>query len=589
MKASVLSSASRESQLQSRLLAYFHDSMRADFTAGTTVALFALPQVMAYALLAGVEPKYGLYAFIVTAAVGAIFGSSRHLQTGPVNAVSVLVASSLAIYSTQANFMSMVLLLTLMVGVAQLAAGLLRLGKLTDFISRSVLEGFIGAGGLLIIVNQLPNLLGVPSKSSASILEGLVGLFGDLAHVRFDTLGLGLGTIALVIIVKRISPKTASGLPLIPSYLVAIMNATIVLVVLRLDTHGVRVVGEIPQSLPPFSLPLFDLNAMRELIPGTFAIGLVALAEAISIGRAVASMSGDRIDSDREFIGQGLANIAASFFSGMPVSGSLTRTQLLYRAGGVTKATNLLAAALVAVFVMVFAPLVRYIPVSALAGMLILIAINMVNWGHVQIALRATRADALAILATFFVALVSTLDTAIFVGVGISVIFFLRKVQTPHLSELVLDKSGTFVELANGNSQPTPEISIVQVEGNAFFGAADVIDREIQRISQRPELKVLIIRMKRAYHVDATLMIVLLRLHDVLKAQGKLLLISGVSSDVECVLRQSGAEQVIGKENIFLSTPAVFEATLQALDRAKEFVGAKQGKGAMQQTITAPA
>ena len=193
------------------------ETVRQDLFAGLTLALFALPQVMAYALLAGIQPQYGLYAFIVASVVGSLFGSSRHLQTGPVNATSIVAASALAAYVNQANFMGVVWSLTLLAGLLQLAVGLFRLGNLTQFISRSVLEGFIGAGGLLIAVNQLPNLLGIPAQNSVSILAGLGQVITSLNQIRGDTLAIGLGTMTLVVIIKRLSPKTKSGLPLLPS------------------------------------------------------------------------------------------------------------------------------------------------------------------------------------------------------------------------------------------------------------------------------------------------------------------------------------------------------------------------------------
>jgi sulfate permease, SulP family len=557
---------------------WWRESIRADLFAGSTLALFALPQVMAYALLAGIEPRYGLYGFIVASVVGAVFGSSRHLQTGPVNASSIVAASALAAYADRTDFMGLVWLLTLMAGILQVSAGFFRLGNLTQFISRSVLEGFLGAGGLLIAVNQLPNLLGIPSRSSLSILDGLAAVVTNLRGVRLDTLALGLGTIALVVILKRISPKTKTGLPLLPSYLLAILAATIVARWLGLEERGVRVIGDIPQSLPPLSLPLFDGDAARGLFSGAIAVALIGMAEAISIGRSIAMQSGDRIDPDREFVGQGLAKIAAAFFSGMPVSGSLTRTQLLFNAGAVTRWANVFGSGVMLSIVLLFAPLVRYIPVSALAGMLMLIAPNMVNWEHVRITLRATRADAFAMLATFVAALAYPLDTALFIGVGVSLILFLRKTQTPRLRELIYDERAGFAELEDLMERPVPEISIIHVEGDVFFGAADALEQEIQQIAQRSDLQVLILRMKRAYYVDATFVMILLKLYTTLKEQDKLLLVSGVTPEVGLVFRQSGADQVIGVENIYPASPTIFEATRDALNRALEYLNNKMGK-----------
>jgi SulP family sulfate permease len=548
-----------------------------DLFSGLTIALFALPQSMAYALLAGLEPKYGLYAFMIGAVVGTLFGSSRHLQTGPTNASAIVLASALAAYTSHENFIGMMLLVTLLAGLFQLAAGLLRLGNLTQFISRSVLVGFIAAAGLLIAVNQLPNLFGLSGHSSVSIIEGIEHIWVRFDLIRWEALALGLGTVVAALLLNKISPKSARGAPLLPSYLLAILAAAAIVAILQLEEKGVQVVGAIPASLPPLSLPLFDLNLLRTLAPGALALMLIGVAEAVSAAKSVAAFSGDQIDADRELIGQGLAKISAAFFSGMPVSGSLTRSMLSFRSGAVTKLANIFSGIFLAVIVLIFSPLVRYIPVAALAGMLVMIAVNMVNWQHAKIALRATRADAAAMFATFVAALIYPLDIAIYIGVGVSLILFLRKVQTPRLSELIYDEREGFQELKNSAPRPIPEISIVHVEGDVFFGAAEIMQEQITKIVRREELEVLILRMKRACCLDATGILGLMKMHDEMKKQGQLLLISGATGEVEKIFRRSGLDQIIGPENIFFSDITLLKSTREALARALEHVNNKTG------------
>jgi SulP family sulfate permease len=548
-----------------------------DLFSGLTIALFALPQSMAYALLAGLEPEHGLYAFIIGAVVGALFGSSRHLQTGPVNAISIIMVSTLAAYASRDDFMGVVFLLAFLMGLFQLAAGLLRLGNLTQFISRSVLEGFIAAGGLLIAVNQLPNFLGISAQSSASILEGLRLVFSSLAQIRPEVLAIGVGTIVAVLVLDKLSPKSATGVAYLPTYLMAILAAAAAVAFWDLEQKGVRVVGEISGTLPPLSLPAFDFALLQALSPGALALALIGLAEAVSIAKSVAASTGDRLDADREFIGQGLANLSASFFSGMPVAGSLSRTVLSYRTGAATKLANISSGIFLAVIVLIFSPLVRHIPVAALAGILMIVAANMVNWHHAKIALRATRADALAMLATFAGALVFPLDEAVYIGVGVSLILFLRQVQTPRLSELIYDESEGFQELKDPQQRPIPEISIVHVEGDVFFGAAEVMQEQISKIVRREELEVLILRMKRACCLDATGILGLMKMHEEMKKQGKLLLVSGATGEVERVFRRSGLDCIIGLENIFFSDITLLKSTREALARALEHVNNKTG------------
>jgi SulP family sulfate permease len=556
---------------------YNSAKLRQDLFAGLTVAFFALPQSMAYALLAGVPPKYGLYAFMVGAIIGTLFGSSRHLQTGPTNASSIVLASTLAAYVYHDNFMGLVFLVTLMAGFFQLVAGLLRLGNLTQFISRSVLEGFIAAAGLLIAVNQLPNLLGISALGSISIISGLQNIWTSLDQIQPAAVALGVGTVVVAVGLNKISWKSAAGVTLLPSYLLAILAAAGVVWFLRLDLQGLKVIGKISGTLPPFSLPALSFSLFHSLTGGAMAVALIGLAEAVSAAKSVASFSGERIDADREFMAQGLAKISASFLSGMPVSGSLTRSMLSFRAGAITKIANISAGVFFIGVVLVFSPIVQYIPVAALAGMLMSIAVNMGNWKHAKIALRATRSDAAAMFATFAAALVYPLDVAIYVGVGLSLILFLRKAQTPRFSELIYDENTGFQELKNPDQRPIPEISLVHIEGDVFFGAAELLEEQISKIARREDLEVLILRMKRACCLDATGILGLMKLHEDLKKQGKLLLVSGATGEVERVFRRSGLDRIIGHENIFFSDPTILKSTREALARALEHVNKKGG------------
>jgi SulP family sulfate permease len=368
-----------------RFQTYDSEKFRRDLSAGTTIAFVALPQSMAYALIAGVEPQFGLYAFIVGSIVGSLLGSSRHLQTGPTNATSIVIASTLAVYASHDNFMGIVFLLGVIAGVFQLAAGLLKMGNMTQFISRSVLTGFIAGAGFLIAANQLPNFVGIPRSNSSSIFDGLYYVFQNFAIFHPETVAIGGGTILIAWLVKKISPKSSAGIPILPPYLVALLITAGAVAMFNLDQKGVKVVGEISGSLPPLSLPVFDWSITQNLTTGAIAIALIGFAEATSAAKTVASFAGDKLDFDREFFGQGLAKIITSFFSGIAVSGSLTRTLLCYRAGAATKFANIFAGMLLAVVVLFFGPVARYIPLAALAGIVMMIATSMVDIQYNQV------------------------------------------------------------------------------------------------------------------------------------------------------------------------------------------------------------
>ncbi len=552
--------------------------LQRDLTAGATLAFVALPQSMAYALIAGVDPVYGLYAFMVGSIVGAVFGSSRHLQTGPTNASSIIVASSLVAFQTFENVMGLVFLLSLLSGGIQLLAGILKLGNLTQFLSRSVLVGFIAGAGLLIAINQLPNLLGIKGRSNESIFDGLWHIFSELESIQPEALALGVGTILMVLLLNRISPKTALGVAIMPSYLMAILTAAFAVMAFQLDQQGIRVVGHIPGSLPPFSIPVLKWEFVQALTPGAIAIALIGFAESTSAAKTVAAFTGDRLNMDREFLGQGLAKIATAFFSGLPVSGSLTRTQLCFRSGAETYLANVYAGILLSVIVLFFSPLVKYIPLASLAGIVMVIAGSMVDWPYVRLALRSTRADALAMVVTFITALIFPLDVAIYIGVGVSLALFLRRVQTPRLIELDYQPGKGFRELNGQQLRSIPEVAMIHVEGDVFFGAVDFLEDQILKIALRDEVKVVILRLKRACCLDATSVTALSKIAHDLRREGKQLYISGATEEIARILQRAGIIEVIGSDHIFRSGETIFNSTYQALKQAVSQLNRQLGK-----------
>ena len=557
---------------------YNGTKFRLDLLAGLTVALVALPQAMAYAFIAGVEPQYGIYALIVGSIVAALFGSSRHLHTGPVNASSIVIAATMTPYIHQENYMAMVFLLALLAGVFQLGAGLFKLGNLAQFISSSVLIGFMAGAALLIIINQVPNLLGLPQSSGLTFLNNISGIGENIARVDTAAIFIGVGTVLLVLTINRLSPKSPAGIPYIPSYLLALLAAAGLVVLFGLIDKGIVVVGNIPAQLPPLSAPALDLTTINLLAASALALTVISISETIASAKSIGSLAGDKIDANQELVGQGLAKIAVAFFSGMPVSGSFTRTALNFRAGAQTRFAAVFSGILIFIIVIIFSPIARYIPVAALAGVIMVLVTNMVNWDHVVITLKTTKSDAVVMLATFTATLLFSLDTAIYIGVGLSLVLFLRKAGHPRLIELEYDQTNGFQEMKPADKRRIPEISIVHIEGDIFFGAAEFFENEIGRIASRPGLKVLILRVKSAYCLDATSIMGLMQFAEKMKKTDKLLVVSGVTGEVERLFRRSGLDKVVGKENIFFSDVAVLKSTKKALHRALEYVNSK-GEG----------
>ena len=313
--------------------------------AGLTVAVIMLPQAVAFAFIAGLPPQMGLYAAIVSALVGGLWGSSNQLQTGPTNTLSLLVLSVLLPLAEPNSVEYWVLagMLAVLAGVIQLGMGLLRLGLLVNFVSESVIVGFTAAAGILIFFNQLRILFRLSVPTSPVLYETAQNLAVNIREAHLISLVIGLGVILLIIVLRRINPR-------IPAALLAIVLAALVVVVFDLDSLGVIVVGELPKGLPPLShLPLFEFGNYTTLLTGALAIAAIGLVESMSIARSVSSQTGQRLDNNQEFIGQGLANVASGMFSGYAVAGSFTRTG--YRAGAAVSLRFLLRCARVAGFI----------------------------------------------------------------------------------------------------------------------------------------------------------------------------------------------------------------------------------------------
>jgi SulP family sulfate permease len=315
---------------------YLPASLRPDLLAGLTVAVVLLPQAITYAMIAELPPQTGLYAAIVGAIFGALWGSSRHLHAGPTNATSLLVLASLLSVATPGSpdFLIAAGYMSIIVGVLKMAMGLLRWGVLVNFVADSVVLGFTAGAGILISFNQLRHLLRLDIASNPKLGETLKDLMihGDETHLV--SLGLGLGAIVIILLCRRIKPS-------LPAALIAMVGTAGVTALFQLDQQGVQVLGAMPRSLPPLAdLPILDFDLIWKLTPGAVAVTAIGLVEAVAIARSVAAQSGQRLDSNQEFVGQGLASIATGFLSGYAVSGSFTRTTVNFNSCGLSASTG---------------------------------------------------------------------------------------------------------------------------------------------------------------------------------------------------------------------------------------------------------
>jgi sulfate permease, SulP family len=555
------------------LRTYSLRSLAFDTTAGVTVATVAVPQAMAYALAAGLPAHYGLYTAIVMTAVGALFDSSKQLINGPTNAISIAVLSALIAFPPS-DRESLAILLALLVGAVQILITLLRLGDLNRYISHAVIVGFTLGAAVLIVLDQFKNLLGLPRTESE---DGhfIVRFWHTITHVdqtHFATLAIGLGTILIALMIGYANRRLRFP---IPALLTAVASMAFIVWAAGLNVRGVAVVGSIPAKLPSFAPPKLDWNNVRALAGSGMAIALLGLLEAIAMAKAIAAQTGQRLDVNQQCLSEGLANFVGSFFHCYPGSGSLTRSTINQQAGGQTQWSGVICAAAVALTVLLFGPLASYIPRSALAGILMLAAWRLVDRKQLAYHLHTTRSDAWIVVLTAISAVAISVEFCILIGVFLSFLFYVPRAARIHMTELVLAPERVVRERIS--SDPVcGRIRIFSLEGEFFFGAAPELEDHFDKIASlaKEEIRVVVLRVKRARNPDPVCLAVLERFIDRMDKLGTSVLLCGVRPDFMRIIEASGLVGRLGPEKVFVfqETGAIWSSTLEAIRVAYELL-----------------
>lgn len=542
-----------------------------DLLAGLTVTFLNIPQGIAYAIIAGLPPVMGLYAAAVPTLVGALFRSSRHVVTGPSNALSLLVGSGVAaaVAHHGAEPMAVGMSLAFMVGILQLGAGLLRLDVLTDYVSAPVVRGYISGAAALIAVGQLHNVTGTVG-SRGDLIHMLNAWLTTLPHTQPLAVTFGLATAGGVLILRRIDRR-------IPDALTVLVVGLVVSHLLHLRQQGLLVVADlaaIPEGFPPLSVP--SLAAWTSLMPAAVACAVLSLVESSSVARAIAAHTHQRIDMTAEFTGQGLANLAASFSGGYPVSGSLARSMLNHQAGAVSRFSSLWCGLIMLVVPLFFGAAIGETPVAGLAGFLLVLAFDLLDWGRMRTILKGTRSDQIAFVATLLGTWTLPLDKAIYLGVGMSLVLFLQRARLLTIREMVIGEKGRFREAEPDSDEPVRRcaaVRVLNVTGSVFFAAAGELQMLMDRIATDPHLRVLILRMRQAEDLDVTTASVLEAASQQLAGRGKTLLLLGVRPAALELLEKTGVRDHVGQENVFPFHSTWHTAMEEALRRALDLVG----------------
>jgi sulfate permease, SulP family len=537
--------------------------VRSDLLAGMTGAVIVLPQGVAYALIAGLPPQYGLYAAIVPALVAALFGSSWHLISGPTVAMSIVVFTTISPLAEpgSAEFISLVLTLTFLAGLIQFALGLARMGTLVNFVSHSVVIGFTAGAAVIIATSQLKNVLGVVVPSGESFLHTLMDLAKELPHTNPYVLLIAFVTLATALLFKKILPRW-------PGMLFALIIGSFLAWFLGAKEHGISLVGSIPAQLPPLSLPDFSMSSVRALAPGALAIALLGLVEAVSIARAVATRSRQMIDGNQEFIGQGLSNMVGPFFSCYAASGSFTRTGVNYEAGAKTPLAAVFAAISLGLIILLIAPLTAYVPLPSMAGILLLVSYNLIDFHHIKNIITASKAETVILSMTFLSTLFLELEFAIYVGVMLSLVIYLNRTSKPRLVTLAPDPEDVNRRLINVHKKDLahcPQCKILRLDGSLFFGAASYVTKKLHEVKE-PHLLIVSTGIN---FIDVAGAEVLSQEAQRRREQGGGLYFTSVKASGCEILRRGGYLDIIGEDHIFDTKSEAIQGVFNRLDKAQ--------------------
>lgn len=558
------------------LQGYGWSSLRKDLAAGLSIALLTIPQAMAYAMLAGLPLYCGLFAAIYSSIMAASFGSSKHLVVGPSNSMAILIQSGtseiLFTYYREVAGMDRELLalqiltqLSLLVGVIQIFAAGCKLGRITQFVSHSVIIGYIAGTALAVVINQLFTFLGLTRMPGVySLYEKGVYLFTHIHKIHIPTVLIGVSTLALLIFLRRMNKH-------MPAAVIAFTIMTAVTHLLDLssytdlgdldpyfDQHVQKVMlvrdtaGEF-EIIPQFEWPYFNARIMNSLLPVAFAIALLSVMESVSVAKSIASSSGQRLSINQEIFGLGLGNLTSAFLMGMPVSGSPSRSYFNYSNGAQTRFSAIINGVVVAAFLFSFGYLVTMIPVAALSALLLYSALSIINTKQFFLCVKATSSDAFVLWLTLLSCIFFSLDVAFYIGTALSITLYLKKAAVPQLVEYDIDESGELRNIDYTSSHEHKDIRVIKVEGELFFGAADLFQNTLKTIAEDDtNTKVIILQLKNARDIDATGCLALQQLYEYLKGSKRHLLLCGITFQVWEVLSDAGLVEQVGKENLFL-------------------------------------
>jgi SulP family sulfate permease len=559
---------------------YNRSALSSDLVAALIVTIMLIPQSLAYALLAGLPPEAGLYASILPIVLYAVFGTSRALAVGPVAVVSLMTAAALSNIVEQGTMGYAVAALSLagLSGVILLAMGLFRLGFVANFLSHPVIAGFITASGIIIAASQLKHILGIDAHGH-NLLELAISLIEHLPETNWTTAIIGvLATGFLFWVRKGLKPMLEgfglgaglTGVLVKTGPVAVVVISTMAVWVFDLAGNGVKIVGEVPQSLPPLTLPSFSPDLLGQLLVPAFLISIIGFVESISVAQTLAAKKRQRIDPDQELIGLGAANIGASLTGGFPVTGGFSRSVVNFDAGAETPAAGAFTAVGLAIAALTLTPLIFFLPKATLAATIIVAVLSLVDFSILKRSWSYSKADFAAVLATILLTLAMGVEVGVSAGVGLSILLHLYKSSKPHIAEVGLI-AGTehFRNILRHDVITEPDVVTLRVDESLYFANARFLEDKIyNRVAGDPKIRHVILQCSAINEIDLSALESLEMINERLKEMDVKLHLSEVKGPVMDRLKeQHFLQEMTGK--VFLSQ---FEAANYASSKPRNTV-----------------
>lgn len=538
-----------------------------DLIAGITGTIIVIPQAVAFAMIAGLPPIYGFYTAMITPIIAALYGSSYHLISGPTTTGSIVVFAIISKFVSPENdleaFISLAILLSFMAGVIKLFMGLAKMGKLVNFVSNSVVIGFAAGAGILIGFKQLKHVFGINVPSGSTFYEIINYIITHIAETNLYVLGVALATLLIALLIRRFI-KYISKLYM----LIAMVLGSLLAFLLGGEMHGIESVGTIPSHLPPFKIPNFNFEDMRLLTSGAITLALLGLVEAVSIARAVALHSHQKLNNNQEFIGQGLSNIISSFFSSYVSSGSFTRSGVNYQAGAKTPLSAIISAIGLMIVVVFFARYASFLPKAAMGGIILLVGYNLIDFQHIKQVIKTSKREFIVLMVTLLGTLFLELEIALFLGIIISLFFYLERTSKPNIAVFGKNSEGKFVNIIRDKTaQECPQLKIIRIDGSIYFGAVEGISNFFAHLYENSESKQLLIISNGINFIDLAGAEWLT--HEVLKWQerGGGIYFVGLKLVSQEILIKSGFIDIIGADNFFRDKNTAISTFYKKIDK----------------------